>query len=195
MIPIVIAFNTALNNLVGSIPTEICALTSLATIELAGNFLSGTIPSCFATFSNLQLLRLMNNSLTGSLPAFASPSLEKLDLRINQLSGSLDAMFAATSSLANSKEPSALSILRLDDNSFTGTVPSLLTASNATATPKLTKFTLTGNPGLSGKMTVCSVVEMDANSNSYTSDVFPSLELLEADCNNVTCACCSYCVA
>ena len=58
------------NNLIGTIHTEIGALTSLRSLRLDDNLLSGTIPSEIGSLARLQVLDLSGNSnLSGMLPA------------------------------------------------------------------------------------------------------------------------------
>ena len=145
-------------------------------LDLSGNQLFGVIPECLTTFGKLQLLNLFNNSLTGPLPPFGLESLAELDVRYNQLTGTLDAMFDATSSLSVAGEPNAtaLSILRLDRNEFTGEIPTLQGAA------KLTKLTLSGTE-LAGEVPFCDKTE------------YPLLDTVEVDCSEVNCSCCSTC--
>ena len=147
---------------------------------LSGNRLAGTIPECLSAFANLQLLQLFNNSLTGTLPPFGQLSkLTKLDVRYNQLTGTLDAMFDSTLALdqtsTTSSSSSALSIVRLDRNEFTGTIPTLPGAATV-----LTKVTLLGT-NVTGTVPFCDATE------------YPAISVVEVDCPEVNCTCCSNC--
>jgi len=55
--------------LIGTIPTEIGKLTSLKELHLDGNHLTGTIPSEIALIAGLSILHLEDNKLSGSLPS------------------------------------------------------------------------------------------------------------------------------
>ena len=167
-----------MNNLVGTIPTELCRLSdSLVNLDLSKNRLDGAIHECFTLLPNLQKLQLFNNSLTGNLPPFGLASLTELDVRYNQLTGTLDGMFDATASLLMDlleQTPPALSILRLDRNKFTGTIPTMIGAE------MLTKLTVSGND-LIGEIPFCNDTE------------YPLLDTVEVDCFEVNCTCCYNC--
>ncbi|XP_047959715.1 LRR receptor-like serine/threonine-protein kinase FLS2 [Salvia hispanica] len=100
-------------SLTRDIPFSLSNMSSLTFLSLYDNSLTGSIP----IFQNLQILYLNNNKLTGSLPSDLGNSLinlEKLLLRQNRLSGSIP------STIANA---SKLTILEMDDNSFSGSIP------------------------------------------------------------------------
>lgn len=141
---------------------------------LSGNRLNGAIPECFPSLTKLQALQLFNNTLTGKLPPFGLASLTELDLRYNQMTGTLDGMFDATSVLLDQQTQPALSILRLDRNKFTGSIPSMPGAD------MLTKLTLSGNE-LIGDVPFCDDTD------------YPLLDTVEVDCLEVNCTCCYNC--
>ena len=58
-----------LNQLTGTIPTEIGWLTQLSDLGLSNNQLSGTIPSTFGNLGRLSYLGLHDNKLTGIIPS------------------------------------------------------------------------------------------------------------------------------
>jgi hypothetical protein len=163
---------TASNNLVGTIPTELCLLQDLVQIDLSNNLLSGSIPTCLTTFNYLEYLQLNNNTLIGTLPALGLSNLIAADLSNNKLTGTLDLMFAATSFLPNQ---TVLSVLRLDHNQFTGTVPSL-------QSPGLSVLTLSNN-NVTGTVPFCP--QQGASSSQF--------ETFEVDCSEVSCDCCTNC--
>ncbi len=77
------------NNLNGSMPAELGALTEVEWLELDGNNLSGNIPPELGNLSNLIWLSLHTNNLTGGLPASLGNliNLEVLSVTNNQLTG------------------------------------------------------------------------------------------------------------
>ncbi|KAK2632099.1 hypothetical protein EUGRSUZ_L01995, partial [Eucalyptus grandis] len=129
------------NNFIGQWPTEFFSNTSLSIIDLsnnkfggpiplpspftyyysiASNNITGKIPSliCNATF--LGIIDLSNNNLTGSLPwclTNFSTNLLVLNLRMNQLEGTIPQYFSSRSGLMT---------LDLSQNRFEGTLPQLL---------------------------------------------------------------------
>ncbi|WZZ38509.1 hypothetical protein YC2023_034768 [Brassica napus] len=104
------------NNLYkGEIGVGLLRSTRLEFLDMSNNFLKGAIPSWISKLSNLELLFLSNNFLEGTIP----PSLVDLqylyllDLSGNVLSGALPSHMD-------------MSYLFLNNNNFTGPVPSLL---------------------------------------------------------------------
>lgn len=66
------------NKIAGTIPTELCSLTSLTSLAFGFNQLKGEIPSCIGQLASLELLALHKNDLVGSLPSEMGVSLKKL---------------------------------------------------------------------------------------------------------------------
>ena len=56
------------NQLTGSLPTSLYALTRLSTLRLSGNALTGTLSSAISELQTLQRLFLDYNGLTGRFP-------------------------------------------------------------------------------------------------------------------------------
>ncbi|CAM9264786.1 unnamed protein product, partial [Ectocarpus fasciculatus] len=77
------------NNLQGSIPKELGALTKLETLNLGGNNSTGSIPKELGDLTNLEAIHLGDNQLTGTIPKElgALTKLEELFLGNNQLTG------------------------------------------------------------------------------------------------------------
>jgi Leucine rich repeat len=73
------------NNVEGTLPDELGALSALQVLELRYNGISGTIPSSIGQLSKLASLDLRQNKLTGDIPeaVFTLPYLEKLFLFLN----------------------------------------------------------------------------------------------------------------
>jgi len=108
------------NQLTGPIPPLLGNLENLVKLQLHNNQLSGNIPITFDdTMSSLQWLFLNNNRLRGPIPpclapCLPMPSLRKLRLSENQLSGSIP------SSLG---DLSTLNELDLHNNQLSGEIP------------------------------------------------------------------------
>ncbi|CAI7891523.1 unnamed protein product [Closterium sp. NIES-54] len=79
------------NQLTGSIPVEIGSLLSLASLQLYRNQLTGSIPAELGNMTNLVTLWLDTNQLNGPIPADIGmlTKLKRMSLRSNQLTGSI----------------------------------------------------------------------------------------------------------
>ncbi|CAN0112747.1 unnamed protein product [Ectocarpus sp. 12 AP-2014] len=75
------------NNLKGTIPDAVGALTELRALYLIGNKLTGPIPEALGALKELAHLGLGENKLTGSIPAWLESlkKLQQLGLSRNQL--------------------------------------------------------------------------------------------------------------
>jgi Leucine-rich repeat (LRR) protein len=165
------------NRFFGSIPPEFAQFQSLQELDLSQNLYVGTIPSELYSMTNLKTLVLNENLLTGALsPDMAQwTQLEYLYLNSNSLTSSIPDVFflESNTTLGNLIE------LHLQDNQFTGTLPSSLdTCTNlqhlATETNQLVGTMSDG---------ICALT-------------LHSLSHLSADCANggkVECHCCSEC--
>ncbi|KAF5182899.1 Leucine-rich repeat receptor-like kinase [Thalictrum thalictroides] len=100
------------NFISGSIPTSFKALKKLETLDLSYNQLTGSIPHSIGILSSLSNLIICHNHLSGPIPRFFSKTLIRIDLKHNNLSGSL-----STSCL-----PSSLQYLSVSSNQLTGPV-------------------------------------------------------------------------
>ena len=78
--------------LVGTLPPEIAALTSLKIAFMPGYGLKGPIDTLFVNMTSLEQVALNDNQLTGRLPDFAryNPSLKSLILSQNLFTGTFD---------------------------------------------------------------------------------------------------------
>ncbi len=104
------------NQLTGSIPPQLANITQLQVLLLSSNELSGSIPPELGNLPNINRLYLENNRLSGTIPKELCnlPNLDHLWLSYNQLTGSIP------KELSNLKK---LTYLWLDSNQLTGTIP------------------------------------------------------------------------
>ena len=81
-----ISYNDQLS---GTIPTEICDLVELLTLDLSNNNLSGTLPASIGNLSNLEILRLYNNKFTGTFPSSLSQIMSNINKYDMYLEGNM----------------------------------------------------------------------------------------------------------
>ncbi|GAB3989674.1 hypothetical protein GCM10028807_15090 [Spirosoma daeguense] len=128
------------NNLSGSLPASLSALTNLTTLSLSSNQLTGSLPASLSVLTNLTTLSLGYNRLAGSIPEElgALIKLTSFGITNNQLTGSLPSSFSALTDLTSldvslnqlsGPIPAGLGnlwrliYLRLNTNQFTGSIP------------------------------------------------------------------------
>ena len=98
----ILALDLRENKLSGTLPRNIFhSLTSLVSLNLGLNNITGTIPSQLGLLSKLRFLDLHQNALSGSLPTTLSKcrGLEWIDLSANRLEGSLPAQIGELQAL------------------------------------------------------------------------------------------------
>ncbi|KAL5988356.1 hypothetical protein ACLOJK_036120 [Asimina triloba] len=111
------------NKLSGSIPSSIGGLRSVQQIELYLNQLSGELPESLGNLSNLLRFDASQNALTGKMPEkFAALRLTQLGLNDNLLSGEIPQVLSFNPDLT---------VLKLFNNSFSGTIPADLGRNSA----------------------------------------------------------------
>ncbi|KAH0929843.1 hypothetical protein HID58_015570 [Brassica napus] len=103
------------NNFTGEIPSFICDMRSLITLDLSSNNLNGVIPHCMGNLkSNISFLNLRQNHLSGDLPNNTFASLRSLDVGHNQLTGKLPRSLIHFSTLE---------VLNVESNRISDTFP------------------------------------------------------------------------
>ncbi|KAL0897596.1 hypothetical protein Bca101_081557 [Brassica carinata] len=103
------------NKFTGQIPSFICDMRSLITLDLSSNNLNGSILHCMGNLkSTLSFLNLRQNRLTGSLPNNTFASLRSLDVGHNRLTGKLPRSLIRFS---------ALEVLNVESNRISDTFP------------------------------------------------------------------------
>ncbi|KAL1187908.1 Receptor-like protein 32 [Cardamine amara subsp. amara] len=111
------------NNFTGKIPSFICMVHSLSTLDLSENNFHGSIPRCLRNLkTTLSDINLRKNRLSGSLPENIFKSLRSFDVGRNQLVGKLPR------SLVHS---STLEVLNVDNNRINDTFPFWLSSLKA----------------------------------------------------------------
>jgi len=104
------------NNVTGTLPASLIALTELKVLELSFNKLSGPIPASYGDFKKLELLALNGNNLNGSIPQSITnlASLKQLHLSSNQLTGDLPLELGRLTKLE---------VFNVFDNDLSGALP------------------------------------------------------------------------
>jgi Leucine-rich repeat (LRR) protein len=209
------------NNLVGSIPSEICLLNLVEKIHLSENEFQGKLPACIASMPSLNRFDADMNQLSGSLPTGPWPALESLTLSDNEFSGDL-------SSVSSSSMP-FLRNLDVHNNQFTGGLPEGLFL-KAVEKLDFSENQFSGRLydlflGLDGKgifQAASTLLVLRLNDNLFQGDLVGqlflflgqlqeltlegnlltgsletecarSLDKLTADCAHVDCSCCTEC--
>uniref|UniRef100_A0A7S1VRZ1 L domain-like protein n=1 Tax=Grammatophora oceanica TaxID=210454 RepID=A0A7S1VRZ1_9STRA len=180
------------NSFEGEIPTSWTELPSLLELHLSKNQLTGTIPEA-ASWNFIVVLSLSRNKLSGSLPPSLTDMTYLIDLDVskNSITGKLPEdvnkmkemrFFQVHSNEMTGTIPAALGdistmeYLALEDNKFVGVLPESISNLN-----KLQSLTVHVN-WLEGEVSegICNL----------KSDKLVSLT---ADCEKVTCTCCTEC--
>jgi hypothetical protein len=110
----VTSFST--EGLVGTIPPDLCWLTSVTLVRFYSGALQGSLPSMMGWWTNLTSFYANGGILTGTIPSTvgAWKALVNFDVSRNQLGGSLP------SAVANW---TAIGVADFSRNNFTGTMP------------------------------------------------------------------------
>ena len=176
------------NTLTGFLPSWLFAHEFLKVFWADGNQFSGSLPQpSFFPSPSLQWLTLSFNALTGPLLAghLEGSSLESIGLNDNQLSGPLpklgkdNQLVGFSPELGNDK--SRLTNVWLHNNLFSGNIP----INFGLTWSQLRNLDLTGNPDLTGNITVEQCQVWDTRENP--------VENVQVDCPPIVClgACCS----
>jgi hypothetical protein len=146
-------------NLAGTIPTSIGALTSLTAFRISQNGLGGTIPSSLGSLTALTSLKLHENVFTGTIPGELS-NLSQLNIvnfgAGNRMQGTLpDQFFAQMSSLTE---------LRMGGLSLSGSIPSSLCSLTSLVFADFSSSGFSGSlPSNIGQLTALTSLLIQAN--------------------------------
>ncbi|CAB9506389.1 leucine rich repeat [Seminavis robusta] len=104
------------NGLIGILPEELYMLTELTLIQLLNNNLGGTISSRLGEMLDLERFDLSSNELSGNIPAEVAQltSLDEFAVFRNSLTGTLPKELFRTN----------ISALLMEENAFSGSIPS-----------------------------------------------------------------------
>ena len=149
--------NLSHNSLGGSMPGSLGTLTSLHTLYLNHNLLTGSIPAEMGSLTGLQQLWLNNNQLNGTIPTTLGglTSIQSMSLGSNLLTGSIPTQLGSLTSLQN---------LYLNSNQLSGTIPTALSTLINLDQLFLDNNLLTGTiPAALGDLTQLHVLTLQAN--------------------------------
>mmetsp|Transcript_6932 Transcript_6932/g.10118 ORF Transcript_6932/g.10118 Transcript_6932/m.10118 type:complete len:383 (-) Transcript_6932:158-1306(-) len=109
--------NLGMNNITGTIPSDIGMMTKLRTLRIENNKITGSIPPEFGLLTTLVTLRLEHNNIVGIVPSEIGMMTELRDfsLSANEISGTVP------SEIGKLKE---LQYLSLFGNNMSGSLPS-----------------------------------------------------------------------
>jgi hypothetical protein len=163
------------NSLEGELPVEICALSeNLEKINVSGNNLEGQIPRCLKDFVKLEEIQMSNNTFGGWIPTYllSISTLTTVDLSGNQIGGNAVNLF-----LFGGGAATGLTSVLLQDNLLKGGFPE-----EVEGYPNLSEFRFEGN-----------VITGEVSDNTCSLQGTTFLATLSADCEEVTCDCCTEC--
>ncbi|CAB9514510.1 LRR receptor-like serine threonine-protein kinase [Seminavis robusta] len=110
-------FHLAMNNVGGTLPSELASMTRLARLDLEGNQFTGSIPPSWSRLSKLEVLTLSHcDELEGTIPSALAnmPSMKYLSLQKTNLEGPIPSFLGG---LTHLKE------LYLHNTKLTGQMP------------------------------------------------------------------------
>lgn len=177
------------HGLVGSLPTEVFALTHLQGLSLGHNQeIAGRIPPEIAQWTQLLYLDLDENKLEGPFPnVYDITTLQAIDINNNRLSGSIAEEIAQLTNLV---------VLQIEHNAFTGALPVAALA----ALEQLVLFSSQGNAFASSNDDFVSLETLCDSVPAIRASQTPAyLQFFLADCgvdaaeDATTCSCCSTC--
>ncbi|GJX87855.1 probably inactive leucine-rich repeat receptor-like protein kinase IMK2 [Tanacetum coccineum] len=143
------------------IPASFGELKKLRTLDLSYNQITGGIPSVIGGLPELTNLILCHNHFTGSVPYFVSPKLTRVDLKHNDLSGSIEP----------DSIPSSIQYLSLSWNRLSGPVDRLLPRLNRLNYLDLSLNQFTGR--IPGCVFSFAITNLQLERNQFTGPVQP----------------------
>ncbi|KAM0026221.1 putative transferase, protein kinase RLK-Pelle-LRR-XI-1 family [Helianthus debilis subsp. tardiflorus] len=186
-------------NLIGEIPRNLSSMVALELLDLSVNQINGSIPSDLFMLKNLTEVYLYNNKFSGELPPKLGPELRTLDISNNKFSGELAdgpelqmldisnnkfsgqiptaisswtnlTFFKASNNLLDGAIPQELTALMhlqtllLDGNKFTGELPATIISWSSLHTLNLSMNQLTGRiPAGLGFLYNLAVLDLSRN--------------------------------
>ena len=172
------------NSLTGEIPPELGDLANLQSLDIRANELTGEVPSELGGLGNLNVLRLDTNKLTGEIPSELGglSNLEELRLSGNALTGEIPPELGGLNNLQ---------VLGLHSNQLTGGIPVWLATLQDLQSLFLDFNSLTGSIPVE-LSSLTNLQNLDLSENQLTGPIptglgdLANLELLELNHNQLT---------
>ncbi|KAG6658384.1 hypothetical protein CIPAW_04G157200 [Carya illinoinensis] len=190
----VVAFENQLN---GELPKSLGNCSSLELVKIYKNKFSGNIPNGLWTSSNLTMLMLSDNFFTGELPGRLARNLSRLEMNNNRFSGKIPQglssssnllVLKASNNLFNGTIPrdlSRLTILLLDRNQLSGSLPLDINSWKSLNTLNLSRNAISGQiPEELGSLP--SLTELDLSENQLSGLIPSKLGLLKLPSLNLS---------
>ncbi|XP_041007052.1 receptor-like protein kinase 5 [Juglans microcarpa x Juglans regia] len=185
------------NQLVGELPKSLGNCSSLELVKIYRNKFFGNIPSGLWTSSNLKMLMLSDNSFTGELPERLAWNLSRLEMNNNRFSGKIPqgvsysrnlSVLMASNNHFNGMIPqdiSCLTILLLDRNQLSGSLPLDINSWKSLNTLNLSRNAISGQiPKELGSLP--GLTELDLSENQLSGLIPSKLGLLKLTSLNLS---------
>ncbi|KAL2936248.1 Receptor protein-tyrosine kinase CEPR2 [Bienertia sinuspersici] len=162
-------FSIYKNNFSGEFPANFGRFSPLTSVDISENKFTGPFPSYLCNSKSLQYLLALDNEFSGELPASYAECKSLLRFRINQnhLSGKLpDGIWAMPSAdIMDFRDSGSLSQLLLENNRFSGVLPSELGKLNQLERLYLSNNSFSGEiPPQFGNLKQLSSLQLQGNS-------------------------------
>ncbi|KAG1362498.1 putative MDIS1-interacting receptor like kinase 2 [Cocos nucifera] len=168
------SLNLTFNNLYGSIPPTIAALSKLTSLDLCANNFTGIIPLQISSLTKLNSLNLSDNQISGSVPAWLREIPKNLSKLTNLFNLNLSNNLLVGEACPKFGELSNLEVLDPSANRLRGRVPEQLGNCMKLRLLKLGNNQLSGSIALQIGNLVYLDGFLDLSYNSFTGEIPPS---------------------
>ena len=159
-------FNLQHNSgLIGAIPTQISTMIRLQVFDVSGTGVSGPIPNSFGSMAALAEVEIDETGVTGGIPAtlLNRPLLQVLDLANNSVTfGGALPSFAGLP---------AIQVIDLSENAFTGAIHTSLVSRGTLVELNLSQNALTGTIPAFGTTAMPGLVQLDLATNQLSGEI------------------------
>jgi len=153
-----------------------CAESNITTITLNGMSLGGQLGNTLENFTSLITLDLSNNNIGGTIPDSLPVTVQRCNLSVNQLTGSIPSTLSTLT---------LLTAMYLNNNQLVGDIPDVFSALTGLANLDFSSNNLTGPlPPSVGNLTALASLHIQNNQLSGTLDVLQNLPLQDLDIQN-----------
>ncbi|KAM0898601.1 hypothetical protein ACQ4PT_021783 [Festuca glaucescens] len=153
-----------------------CAESNITSINLNGMSLGGQLGNTLANFTSLITLDLSNNNIGGTIPDNLPVTVQRFNLSVNQLTGSIPNTLSTLT---------LLTAMYLNNNQLVGEIPDAFSALTGLANLDFSSNNLTGPlPPSVGNLKALTSLHIQNNQISGTLDVLQDLPLQDLDIEN-----------